>query len=259
MSCVVLNGVREFPNNLSYILVDSFTSTAPRKIRGLGSRSLLGRESTVSIRVHIQSDIEMAIFSEWWITELEYGTLDFTIEIPFFGINKVWTAKISSEISESIISGEVREITLELKILNHLDVAMQGTDYTPIVGISPFPSSISFLVISGFAASTPKKSLGLGGRKILEQDLRVTIKAMIETEENAKVFLEWWVLQLNCGLENFTINFPYNGITKGWNVIASNDLKEVLIHENLREVTITLKILDDIQVAIDENILCGGC
>lgn len=257
--CSILNGVREFPDNLSYILVDSFTSTAPRKMRGLGSRSLLEREATVSMKVLTQSEMEMAIFSEWWVTELEYGTLDFTIEIPFFGIRKTWTAKITSDMTEVLKLGESREISIQLKIINHLVTAMDGSNYETAVGISEFPGTIALLITDGFTTVTPRKTLGLGSRSILDEYLKTTVKIILKTEADASIFLEWWVLQLNCGLESFTVNLPYNGITKTWNVIATNDLTETIKIGVIREITLNLKVLDNLGVAIEQNNPCEGC
>lgn len=124
MSCVVLNGVREFPDNLTFVLQDGFTSVVPKKTKGLGGRTILEESATVSIKVLLKTELEAAIFLEWWATELNYGTETFTINIPYFGIRKEWTVLILEQLKETLVIGTVREIAMNLKVLDDIDAAI---------------------------------------------------------------------------------------------------------------------------------------
>lgn len=122
--CVILNSIREFPKGLSFVLKDGYIASVPRKIKGLGGRTILDDYPIISIKVLLKTDMEIAIFLEWWTTEINYGTEDFTITVPFFGIIKNWKVIASGETREVLGIGTTRTIDMNLKILDDLDVAI---------------------------------------------------------------------------------------------------------------------------------------
>ena len=126
--CVLNNGVREFPTGLVYILVSGFNQTLKSKKNYLGGKSKV-INPTGKIEVLAKSDLEYAIFTDWYINELDYGNNDFTIEAPFFGLTRRWNVKIVGDVSASNSSQFVRKVQLNLEILDDVATILANSDY----------------------------------------------------------------------------------------------------------------------------------
>ena len=124
--CDVADGAAEFPDNIACVLVSGFGSTAPSKKKYLGHKTGLLDKPTITIKVFIETALDAAFFLEWWVVELDYNTKPFIIDLPYFGIRKKWTASIIGQMPESLVTGEVRDVKLKLKIHDDLLEAIQN-------------------------------------------------------------------------------------------------------------------------------------
>ncbi len=115
---------RVFPDNLVYIMDKGRSNTVPKKKKYLGGRTELTTYPVANIEVFVSNEVDKAIFLEWWVTELNYGTESFSIKFPFFGIWKDWiVTAIGDEMKEepSLESGTVK---LSLKLVDDLQEAI---------------------------------------------------------------------------------------------------------------------------------------
>ena len=126
--CVLNNGVREFPTGLVYILVNGFNQTLKSKKNYLGGKSKIINPAG-KIEVLTKSDLEYAVFTDWYINEIDYGNNDFTIEAPFFGLKRKWNVKIVGDVSASNSSQFVRKVQLNLEILDDVATVLANSDY----------------------------------------------------------------------------------------------------------------------------------
>lgn len=126
MPCLINNGVRQFPKGLSYILRDNYSATAPQKKKYLGGKTLLLDDANLEITVLLPSTLDTTLFLEWWITELNFGTEDFTINLPYFGITKDWLVVATNEIKENLKGGNHRSVVLKLKIKEDIETAINN-------------------------------------------------------------------------------------------------------------------------------------
>ena len=116
MSNIYDDEILEFPSNLTCVITNGFKSKLIRKKRYLGGASAPIDAPRVSATIITTSLIELADFADWWVAELDYGYKAFTIELPFFGINRAWEVKLKNDLEEILKTTTVREITLELEL-----------------------------------------------------------------------------------------------------------------------------------------------
>jgi hypothetical protein len=131
MSCVINDGIREFPHALAYILISGFTSRLQQKKRFLNNKSRL-EEQTAKIKVRVISDYDLSILLEWWINEIDYGYESFTIEAPFFGLNRIWNVELTNDLSLLKENRKSNDVLLELKILDDVETVIANNDYEKI-------------------------------------------------------------------------------------------------------------------------------
>lgn len=117
-----------FPESLVYILVDGFSATVPQKKRGLGRRTMLTKSPTASIKVLLTANTDTAVFTEWWVSEIDYGTKQFIIEETFFGIKREWLVSAKNDITQALQIGHTSEIVLELKIHDDLKEVIKNQE-----------------------------------------------------------------------------------------------------------------------------------
>ena len=123
------NGLREFPDNLYDVLIDGFGTTIPRKLKGLGGKSLLTNKPEATITILVKNELDTSILLEWWTTELNCGINNFSINVPFFGIRRDWNVRVVGDLTESLKLGTTREVKMKLEILDDLQTAINENEY----------------------------------------------------------------------------------------------------------------------------------
>lgn len=128
MSCTVNYTPTEFPKSLVCILVSGFNQTLKPKKNYLGGKTKV-INPTGKIEVLARDNIEYGIFTEWYVNELDYGNNSFTIEAPFFGLQRTWNVKIIGDVSASNSSYATRKAQMSLEILDDLATVLTNDDY----------------------------------------------------------------------------------------------------------------------------------
>lgn len=120
-------------------------------------------------------------------------------------------------------------------------------------GAREFPDNLVCVITDGFTGTAPRKKKYLGNKASLVDKATVSITILVRDETEAAIFLEWWVSELDYGVNPFTINVPFFGISRGWNVLAIGDMTDYLKIGTVREVKMKLRILNDLSEAISNN------
>lgn len=129
-----------FPASITYILNEDRKNTLPQKMIGLGGKTILLERPKISIRVQLISDTDREAFRSWWIDDLDYGTAEFTIPVPFFGSTDTWTVRASGEISETPDAGastiDMTLIVLDTALTDVIDGVVMYSDSVVMYGDS---------------------------------------------------------------------------------------------------------------------------
>ena len=128
MNCTVNYTPTEFPKSLVCILVSGFNQTLKPKKNYLGGKSKV-INPTGKIEVLARDNLEYGIFTEWYVNELDYGNNSFTLEAPFFGLQRAWNVKTIGDVSASNSSSKVRKATMTLEILDDVATVLANNDY----------------------------------------------------------------------------------------------------------------------------------
>ena len=132
-------------------------------------------------------------------------------------------------------------------------------------GISKFPSMLGCVITNGFEITVLKKKRYLANKSEVNDNPRVKAKVLIPQEGDIAIFATWWIEELNYGHNNFTINIPFFGILRDWNVRLKNDLTETISAESgeLREIDILMEVVDENFAQLIEegasDIICNIC
>lgn len=123
--CDLTTFPRAFPDNLVFLLDDDRKNMIPKKKRYLGKKTALVKKPTMNVSVIIESELDQAVFLEFWVTELNYGTELFTIKAPFFGIWHDWTVSVIGDMEERPSKGW-SDIKLGLKIEDDISEVIES-------------------------------------------------------------------------------------------------------------------------------------
>lgn len=117
MSCVCVDSPAGFPTSLACVIKEGYEGTLIRKKRYLGNVSVVLDNPIIGASVIVKYPSDLSIFASWWLDELDYGYLPFTLNLPFFGVTRDWQVKIKNNLAEAFIDGDLRDITLELELI----------------------------------------------------------------------------------------------------------------------------------------------
>jgi len=108
-----------FPTALGCAITSGFTEKFPRVARYQNSKQHVYK-SHGTVTVFIKGDQNMSEFTDWYFNDISVGTGEFTIELPFFGITRLWNVVLTTRISTAPDSKNVknRRIPMQLKILD---------------------------------------------------------------------------------------------------------------------------------------------
>ncbi len=112
MGCVIQ--IKNFPS-IGCLIADGNLNTLARKDKYLGGAISDFIDGKMTVKLLLQTDVEMVMFAEWWVTDLNYGTNPFNITLPFFATTKEYMVYMTNPLVENGVKGELREISLELK------------------------------------------------------------------------------------------------------------------------------------------------
>lgn len=123
MACVLdCTGTGELRllSTMKCILVDGHVSTQPRKIRGMGGKSVLNDLPTLTFKVNIKSKSDLNSVFAWWTNDLDYGYNAFKMNGYFFGWDKEVNVRMTNDLKASFQYQNLSEIELKVEILDDL-------------------------------------------------------------------------------------------------------------------------------------------
>jgi len=109
-----------FPTQLADITVSGFSASASLGIRCLNNKVINDRNNNVSFTFLFKEKEQSAGFLGWYVNNLEYGTKEFLVDVPMFGIMKTWRCIFTTKLAENVTSVEVRKISMTARILDDL-------------------------------------------------------------------------------------------------------------------------------------------
>lgn len=111
-----------FPTTLSCTVTSGFKEILPETTMYLGGETYTDKgRATVDALIDSHSDMED--FTRWYITDLSWGTLPFTITLPLFGVTRAWNVKLTKAIDIEHINDSAinRTINMDLEIQDDID------------------------------------------------------------------------------------------------------------------------------------------
>lgn len=115
-----------------------------------------------------------------------------------------------------------------------------------------FPKSLVCILVSGFNQTLKPKKNYLGGKsKIINPTGKVEVLARDDLEYG--IFTEWYVNELDYGNNSFTLEVPFFGLKRAWNVKIVGDVSASNSSSQVRKTTMTIEILDDIATVLANN------
>ena len=260
MGCVCVdNGLREFPESLGCILNNNFSSTLVRQQRFLGDRGELTNNHSVTATVLFETTEDFGIFAYWYMEELDYGYLSFTIDLPIFGLTGTWEVTIREDLTEVVHSLDLREATMTFEFTQASMTALDAS--LSYGGSSTFPSSLGTVERKNYSGTSVQSNRFLGGKSTLNY-AKVTASIYIETNADATTFMSWWMKEISYGYDIFTIELPFMGLKRYWLVKLLTDLTETHTNCRGRTINLDLELLEEVAPLLDSGIgslICDIC
>jgi hypothetical protein len=110
-----------FPENIACVPTSGYKETMPNAVLYLGGR-YVPNDTIVSVNVITKTDADIESFTHWYIHDIEYGAVPFTIELPLFGVTRLWEVVLSSRLDTQLfgVSRTARNITMRLTLLDDI-------------------------------------------------------------------------------------------------------------------------------------------
>ncbi len=108
------------------------------------------------------------------------------------------------------------------------------------VTIKDFPA-LGCLIEEGNLNTQARKTKYLGGAISPFSKGEIKVNLMLFSDEEMRIFAEWWVNSLNFGTNAFTITLPYFGATRLYTVFMTNNLVDSKKSGDSREILLELK------------------
>ncbi len=128
-----------FPSNAGCIIADGYKAVIPTKKRYLGGRSALAERTTIQATLATVNETEIANFADWWVNDLNYGTIPFWLDIKFFGVMQRLEVMFTDGIDEVIKDGN-SYTSIRLQILNEEGLSLEP----PVVIPDPIQLSVKW-------------------------------------------------------------------------------------------------------------------
>ncbi len=109
-----------------------------------------------------------------------------------------------------------------------------------VVHIKDFPS-LGCLIEEGNLNTQERKTKYLGGKISPFSKGEMQVMLLLFTDDEMRIFTEWWINSLGFGTSPFKILLPYFGMMQEYNVYMTNDLVEKKKSNGTREIFLQLK------------------
>jgi hypothetical protein len=117
--------------------------------------------------------------------------------------------------------------------------------------MAAFPDNLGCLHTVGWKEGLPVSKRYLGGG-IMASKATATVSFSMDRHVDMKNFTSWYINTIGYGTLPFTLNAPFFGVSRDWNVQLNNDLTSKLIGKITlgRDFQLDLTILDDISTYV---------
>jgi len=111
-----------FPTAISCVISKGFGESFPDVKKFLGNKKFV-YPTTATATAVITSHENMETFARWYIDDLDWGTSEFTVILPFFGVSRAWNVKLTKKIDVKPNESGIwnRHISMELEIVDDID------------------------------------------------------------------------------------------------------------------------------------------
>ena len=110
-----------FPSTIACVVSDNYKEEFPVTKRYLGGETYT-RKPTATVTASIATHADMAAFTTWYVSTINNGLSNFTLDVPFFGTRKNWNVRLINPLSTSTIGKvtHLRSIQLKVEILDSI-------------------------------------------------------------------------------------------------------------------------------------------
>ncbi len=109
-----------------------------------------------------------------------------------------------------------------------------------VLSVKDFPS-LGCLIEDGNLNTKERKSKYLGGEVSPFENGKMTVNLLLQTDEEMRVFAEWWVNSLDYGTSPFKITLPFFATDMEYTVFMTNSLIERGLTGEMRKIPLELK------------------
>jgi len=117
--------------------------------------------------------------------------------------------------------------------------------------MAAFPVNLGCVNTTGYKEVLPTSKNYLGGG-VMHKKATATVGFSMDTQLDMKNFTDWYINTIAYGTLPFTMDAPFFGVRRDWNVQLTNDLTTKLIGKITlgREIQIDMVILDDVSLYV---------
>ncbi len=109
-----------------------------------------------------------------------------------------------------------------------------------IMTVKDFPN-IGCLIEEGNLNTKERKNKYLGGEVSPFSNGKMTVNLMLQTDEEMRIFAEWWTNSLDYGTSPFKLTLPFFATDMEYTVFMINALTERKKDGEIREIPLELK------------------
>lgn len=121
-----------------------------------------------------------------------------------------------------------------------------------------FPVSVSCVLTDGYSETQPKPKKYLGNKSVKEKMI-INATTLLESHDDMQLFAHWWYEELDSGSLDFDIELPVFGTPYVFTVKMLNDISTSLTGSQIREVTMSLEIQNDVGAVIASELSATLC
>lgn len=109
-----------------------------------------------------------------------------------------------------------------------------------------FPSIVAPVLVDGYSLTLPKSKKYLGGRSATIDNAEATIEFALVGDWSARIFLNWYVNEIDNGLLPFNITLDVFGVQITCRAQFKSAISSSNILAGAKEISTTLVILDNL-------------
>jgi hypothetical protein len=106
----------DFPEHLGCIIETNYNNTLMQKQGYLGDKFEKAHNDKASFVFLIMNDSDMDKFANWWMSEANYGTSKFFVNLVFFGNKSRYLCRMTNDLVAKVNDGHW-EVPLDLEVI----------------------------------------------------------------------------------------------------------------------------------------------